>query len=102
MPLGSVRPALYMALGTPLFFGGDDRNGVYRLIDPAGRALSATTHWYVGDGNPATTGTHTYSQGGGNVPTRDSHGPAAIDQASPRRDQSRLLPCVDRRCTTRS
>jgi autotransporter-associated beta strand protein len=72
---GGVRPALYMALGTPRFLGGDDRNAVYRLIDPAGAGTPASTHWYVGDGNPATNGTHTYSQGGGSAYPRT--GPTA-------------------------
>jgi len=64
---GTVHPALYMALGTPRFLGGDDRNAVYRLIDPATAGTAASTHWYVGDGNPANNGTHTYSQGGGSA-----------------------------------
>jgi autotransporter-associated beta strand protein len=72
---GSVVPALFAAQGNPLgvsqtnSYDSSTRtsNAVYRLLNPHLAGLPATTHWFIGDGNPVNSNNqHAYSQGGSN------------------------------------
>ena len=67
---GVVVPALYMALGTP-FSSTQTSNGVYRLLNLVQAGNAGTTHWFIGAGNTATSGTHTYGPGNNPFPAGD-------------------------------
>jgi autotransporter-associated beta strand protein len=78
---GNLVPALFAAQGNPNSISQSNpydstirtSNAVYRLLNPHLAGTAATTHWFIGDGNPVNaSGQHAYSNGGSNpFPTTD-------------------------------